>query len=104
MQTLKKGEIQVIKVPPPVLGKGFILIKNHYSLISPGTEGSTVRIARQGIIAKIKERPEQAIQVVELVKQWGSIQTYRAVMKGLDAYSPLGYGAAAEVIEVAPNI
>ena len=104
VQTLKNGEIRVIEVPPPILGKGFILIKNHYSLISPGTEGSTVRVARQGIIGKIKERPEQARQVVELLKQRGPVQTYRALMKRLDAYSQLGYSSVGEVIEVAHHI
>jgi len=104
VQTLRNGEIRVIEVPPPVLGKSFILVKNHYSLISPGTEGSTVRVAQKGIIGKIKDRPEQARQVVELLKQQGPVQTYRTVMKKLDAYSPLGYSSAGEVIEVAPDI
>jgi len=104
IQLLKNGEIRVIEVPPPVLGKGFILVRNHYSLISPGTEGSKVRVARKGIIGKIKERPEQPKQVFELLKLQGPVQTYRAVMKKLDAYSPLGYNSAGMVIEVAPNI
>ncbi|MGQ9638691.1 MAG: bi-domain-containing oxidoreductase, partial [Thermodesulfobacteriota bacterium] len=100
----KNGEVQVIEVTPPVRDKGLILIKNHYSLISPGTEGSTVRVARQGIIGKIKERPEQARQVVELLKERGPVQTYRALMKRLDAYSQLGYSSAGKVIEVGPGV
>jgi len=104
VQILKNGEISVNEVPAPLANKGLVLIKNHYSLISPGTEGSTVRVARQGIIGKIKERPEQARQLVELLKQQGPLQTYRTVMKKLDAYSPLGYSSAGEVIEVALDI
>ena len=104
VQTLKNGETRVIEVPPPILEKGFILVRNHYSLISPGTEGSTVRSARKGIVGKIKERPEQARQVLELLKQQGPVQTYRIVMKKLDAYSPLGYSSAGKVIEIAPDI
>ena len=104
IQLLKNGEIRVIEVPPPVLGKSFVLVRNHYSLISAGTEGSTVRAARKGIVGKIKERPEQARQVLELLKQQGPVQTYRTVMKKLDAYSPLGYSSAGKVIEVAPDI
>jgi len=104
IQLLKNGEIRVIEVPPPVLGKSFVLVRNHYSLISAGTEGSTVRAARKGIVGKIKERPEQARQVLELLKQQGPVQTYRAVMKKLGAYSPLGYSSAGKVIEVGPEV
>ena len=104
VQTLKNGEIIVGEIPVPLINKGLILVRNHYSLISSGTEGSTVRVARKGIIGKIKERPEQARQIVELLKQQGPIQTYRTVMKRLDAYSPLGYSSVGEVIEVAPDI
>ena len=32
------------------------------------------------------------------------MQTYRAVMKKLDAYSPLGYSCAGEVIEVGEGV
>ena len=104
IQTLREGEIRVLDVSPPLREKGFILIKNHYSLISPGTEGSTVSVARQSIIGKIKERPEQAKQVIELLKQQGPIQTYRAVMKRLEAYSPLGYSCAGKIIDVGPEV
>jgi predicted dehydrogenase/threonine dehydrogenase-like Zn-dependent dehydrogenase len=104
IQTIKNGIIQVLNVPPPLLNRGMVLARNYYSLISPGTEGSTLRVARKGIIGKIKERPEQARQVVEVLKQQGPVQTYRTIMKKLDAYSPLGYSSAGEVIEVAPDI
>ena len=104
VQTLRNGEIQIIEVSRPVLGKSFIMVRNHYSIISPGTEVSTVRAARKAIVGKIKERPEQARQVLELLKQQGPVQTYQTVMKKLDAYSPLGYSSAGMVIEVAPDI
>jgi len=104
IQTIKSGIIQVLNVPPPLLNRGMVLVRNYYSLISPGTEGSTVRVARRGIIGKIKERPEQARQVIELLKQQGPVQTYRTVMKRLDSYSPLGYSSAGEVIEVASDV
>jgi len=38
--------MQVLEVPTPVLRVGMVLVRNHYSLISPGTEGSTVKAAR----------------------------------------------------------
>jgi len=103
-QKLKNGEIQVLEVPLPVLGPGKVLVRNHYSLISSGTEGSSVTAARKGLIGKAKERPQQVKQVIDTLKQQGPVQTYRAVMKKLDSYSPLGYSSAGEVIEVASDV
>lgn len=103
-QKLKNGGIQVLEVPLPVLGPGKVLVRNHYSLISVGTEGSTVAAARKGLVGKAKERPQQVKQVIDVLKLQGPIQTYRAVMKKLDSYSPLGYSSAGEVIRVASDV
>jgi NADPH:quinone reductase-like Zn-dependent oxidoreductase len=42
--------------------------------------------------------------VFDLLRKQGPVQTYRAVMKKLDAYSPVGYSCAGEVIEVGAAI
>jgi polar amino acid transport system substrate-binding protein len=55
-QKLKDGELRVIDVPMPILGKGHVLVRVHYSVISAGTEGSTVTTARKGYIGKAKEQ------------------------------------------------
>jgi polar amino acid transport system substrate-binding protein len=81
-----------------------ILVRNHFSLISAGTEGSTVQTARKSLLGKAKERPQQVKQVLDVLQKQGPVQTYRAVMKKLDAYSPLGYSSAGEVVELGPDI
>jgi len=88
----------------PAVSPGMILVRNYYSLISAGTEGSTVKTARKNLLAKAKERPQQARQVLEVLSKQGPVQTYRAVMKKLDAYSPLGYSSAGEVLEVGEGV
>ncbi len=103
-QKLKTGKMKILEVPVPVLKPGTVLVKNHYSLISAGTEGSTVKAARKGYIGKAKERPQQVKQVIDTLKSQGPLQTYRAVMKKLDAYSPLGYSCVGEVIDVAEDV
>ena len=103
-QKLKDGTMRVVEVPIPSLQPGHVLVRNHYSLVSAGTEGSTVKAARKSFIGKAKERPQQVKQVIETLKSQGPIQTYRAVMKKLDALSPLGYSCAGEVIAVAPDV
>lgn len=103
-QKLSNGEILVQEVPTPALGKGMVLVKNHYSLISAGTEGSTANTARKGLIGKAKERPQQVKQVLDVLIEQGPVQTYRAVTKKLEAYSPMGYSSAGEVIAVGDGV
>ncbi len=103
-QKLKSGEMTIQQLPMPVVGPGMVLVRNYYSLISAGTEGSTVKTARKSLIGKAKERPEQVKQVLDVLKKQGPVQTYRAVMKKLDAYSPLGYSSAGEVIGVGSDV
>lgn len=99
-QKLRSGEMVVSTVPRPVCPTGFLLVRNHFSLISAGTEASTVKTARASLLQKARERPQQVQQVLAVLRAQGPVQTYRAVMKKLDAYSPLGYSCAGEVIEV----
>lgn len=103
-QKLSNGEMTVQDMPAPVLGKGMVLVKNNYSLISAGTEGTTASTARKSLIGKAKERPQQVKQVIDTIIQQGPLQTYRAVTKKLEAYSPLGYSSAGEVIAVGEGV
>ncbi|MGC9196721.1 MAG: bi-domain-containing oxidoreductase [Syntrophobacteraceae bacterium] len=103
-QNLRTGVMRVIDSPFPVLNPGQVRVRNHYSVISAGTEASTVKAARAGLLGKAKARPEQVRQVVESLRCRGVSQTYRAVMKKLDAHSPLGYSCVGEVIEVGRGV
>lgn len=103
-QKLKSGEMTIQEVAPPVCGQGTILVRNHFSLISAGTESSTVKAARSSLLEKARQRPQQVKQVLDTLLRQGPIQTYRAIMKKLDAYSPLGYSSAGQVIEVGTGV
>ena len=103
-QKLGSGDMVIQEIPFPQIGPGMVVVKNHYSIISAGTEGSTVQAARKSLIGKAKERPQQVKQVLDVLKKQGFVQTYRAVKKKLDAYSPLGYSCAGEVIEVGEGV
>jgi predicted dehydrogenase/threonine dehydrogenase-like Zn-dependent dehydrogenase len=103
-QKLGSGDMVIQEIPYPQIGSGMVIVKNHYSIISSGTEGSTVQAARKSLFGKAKERPQQVKQVLDVLKKQGFVQTYRAVYKKLDAYSPLGYSSAGEVIEVGEGV
>ncbi len=93
-----------MEVPVPALPAGYLLVRNHYSLISAGTEGSKVKTARSSLIQKAKQKPEQVKLVLDSVKSEGLSSTYQKVMNKLDFPSPLGYSCAGEVVEVAPDV
>lgn len=103
-QQLKSGKMEILEVPFPALNRGQILVRNHYSVISAGTEGKTVTDARKGYIAKAKSRQKEVKQVIEMIKTNGLLPTYKLVMNKLEAPSPLGYSCAGEVIAVGEGV
>lgn len=104
VQKLSEGRPFVLETPEPILEPGFVLVRNRYSVISAGTEGATVRSARKSLVGKALERPKEVRAVLELFRKAGPIQTYRAVTKKLDAYSPLGYSCAGQVIAAGEGV
>ncbi len=103
-QNLKDGAMQIMQVPFPALNAGQVLVRNHYSLISAGTEGKTVRDARLGYIGKARARKEEFKKVIQTAKTIGFLETYKMVMNKLDAPSALGYSCAGEIIAVADDV
>jgi len=103
-QNLKDGKMQLLEVPFPALPSGCVLVRNHYSLISAGTEGKTVKDARLGLISKARSRKEEVRKVVEAARTFGIRDTYRMVMNKLTSPSPLGYSCAGEVIAIAADV
>ncbi|MBN8569091.1 MAG: bi-domain-containing oxidoreductase [Ignavibacteria bacterium] len=103
-QQLKSGHMEVMDVPIPALGSGQLLVRNHYSLISAGTEGKNVSDARLGLIAKARSRKKEVQQVIEMIKTSGFSETYNVVMSKLEAPGPMGYSCAGEVIAVADDV
>jgi polar amino acid transport system substrate-binding protein len=103
-QNLKDGNMQLLEVPSPAILKGNLLVRNHYSVISSGTESKTVSNARKGYLAKAKSRQKEVKLVFDAIKIQGIIKTYDMVMNKLEALSPLGYSSAGEVIGVGDGV
>jgi polar amino acid transport system substrate-binding protein len=103
-QQLKSGKMEILEVPFPALNKGYIMVHNHYSVISAGTEGKTVTDARMGYIAKARSRKKEVLQVVDMVKSDGLLPTYKLVMNKLEAPAELGYSTAGEVIAIGEGV
>jgi len=103
-QRLKDGRIEVIEVPDPVVEREGVLVHVRASLLSVGTERSTVQAARHGLVGKARARPEQARQVVAKARQDGVRATVGAVRMRLEQPSPLGYSSAGVVLQTGPLV
>ncbi len=103
-QQLKSGKMEILEVPFPTLTKGYIIVRNYYSVISSGTESKTVTDARKNYLQKAKSRQSEVKQVINSIKTTGLIPTYKIVMNKLEAPSPLGYSCAGEVIAVGEGV
>ncbi len=97
-QRLRDGRIEVLDVPVPVLQPHGVLVDIRASVLSPGTEGSKVRTARQSLVAKARARPDQARQVVEKARRDGVRETAATVRARLDQPEALGYSASGTVL------
>ena len=99
-QRLKNGRIEILDVPIPALLAQGVLVDVRASLLSAGTERSTVEAARSNLIAKARARPDQARQVLAKAQREGLKATVDAVRARLDQPSALGYSCAGVVLQV----
>jgi polar amino acid transport system substrate-binding protein len=99
LQYQKTGEMSVEEVPCPQLRDGHVLVRNVVSVISAGTERTSVETAQASLVGKAKSRPDLVKQVVDNVKREGLIATYQKVQSRLDNYKELGYSSAGVIIE-----
>lgn len=101
---LKTGNVEVAEVPMPSFKNGEILVHNHFSLISGGTELSLVELGKKSLIGKAKERPDLASKVINRAKRDGLLTTYKQVMSRLDKPETLGYSCTGKIVDVGTDI
>lgn len=103
-QRLRDGRVDVIDVPSPLVLPEGVLVDVRATLLSPGTERSTVGAARQGLVGKARARPDQARAVFERARREGVRSTFEAVRIRLDEPAGLGYSSAGIVLEVGERV
>lgn len=104
VQDFQSGEIKVVDVPAPACAPGAVLVRNAYSLVSAGTERSTVEMAQASLLGKARQRPDLVRQVFDTVKREGIAATVHKIRSRLDQWKPLGYATAGTVIEVGSGV
>ncbi len=104
VQSPKSGTLERVEVPTPAVAPGQVLIRNHFSVMSPGTEKMAMDFARKSMLGKARSRPDLVQQVLRKVKHDGPLPTYRAVMNRLDSPQVLGYSCAGVIEEVGAEV
>lgn len=104
LQNARSGSLEIVDVPAPAVSAGFVLVRNAYSVMSPGTEKMAMDFARKTLLGKARSRPDLVKQVVRKLQQDGPLPTYRTVVNRLDAPQPLGYATAGTVVSVGQGV
>ena len=100
VQPISGAPVEVLDVPRPVIGPPEVLVRTAASVISAGTERAATALARSGLLAEARARPDLVRQVVRKAQTEGIPATARAVRRRLAGDLPLGYSAAGLVTEV----
>lgn len=102
-QDLNKGQTFIENVPIPKIQKNYVLVRNFFSVISPGTESMLVDFGKGNLVSKALQQPEKVRDVLDKVSTDGLFSTYEAVSSKLSTPIPLGYSTAGEIIESASD-
>ena len=97
VQSYKTGDVSLRDVPVPQCGSKRILVRNSCSLISLGTERSTIELGRKSLVGKAASRPDLVRRAWDKAKKEGFLKTWQEAMGRLDTPTPLGYSGAGTV-------
>ena len=91
------------ETPIPNPGPGEILIKNHYSVVSSGTELAAIEVANTSVADKI-QNSSNISKGLDLLKKEGLRAVWNAVFPKNLLPLQLGYSSAGEVIKVGKGV
>ena len=101
---LSKKGIEVLEVPRPQIGENELLVKNHFSCISPGTELSGFKSITQSTLTKVFKKPELIKSLFDTMINSGINNTSRIIKRKLNSYFELGYSSAGIIEKVGSRV
>ncbi len=96
--------MNIADVPAPAVGRGMILVKNYFSVISAGTEKTSVDSRKSSMLQRAKSQPDEVRKVVDEMRRNGFSKTYKRIMSKLDSSAALGYSTAGVVLAVEEGV
>lgn len=99
LQHQKSGKLMIEELPLPVCTAGHVLVRTSHSVISVGTEKTSVQTAQANVFEKARLRPDLVKKVLATAKTEGILNTFKKVQTRLDTVKSLGYSSSGVVIE-----
>jgi len=101
---IKDGKGVVVDVNSPQIRKGRILVKNHFSCISPGTEMDSISNTAKPLWKRALENPTEVKKVITAVSNQGIEKTKQVIKGQLSAGNEVGYSSSGIVVGVSGEI
>ncbi len=99
----RKGKVVTLDLPEPHMGPDQVLVQNHYSLISTGTEMSTLKKTPAELVKQTLSDPWMRHVVTQTIFATGLTQTARRVWQEMIMPRQIGYSGAGRILEVGDN-
>jgi polar amino acid transport system substrate-binding protein len=100
----RKGKVVVLELPEPHLGPDQVLVQNHHTLISSGTEMSTLAKTPAELVRQTISDPWMRKAVQQTVLSAGLAQTARRVWQELVKPREIGYSGSGRVLAVGERV
>ncbi|MCK9931856.1 bi-domain-containing oxidoreductase [Frankia sp. Mgl5] len=100
VQAAGGGEVRVVDTPIPSIGATEVLVETAATIVSAGTERAVTTLARSGLLAKARARPDLVRRVAEKARADGIGEAVRSVRDRLASELPLGYSGAGRAVRV----
>ena len=94
---------EIFEGPIPSPGPGEVVVRNHYSVISSGTEKASIQASGTSTISKIQTKGNVQ-KGIELFKREGLSALLDAAFSRSTTPLQLGYSSAGEIIETGKNV
>jgi len=104
VQNFKTGTLSVADAPRPAVPSGGILVRTTASLISTGTDRTSLELGNKGYLGKALARPDLVRRVIRKFLNDGLFSTYKAVQNVISEPRTLGYSLAGEVLGVGAGV
>jgi predicted dehydrogenase/threonine dehydrogenase-like Zn-dependent dehydrogenase len=101
---VKSGRAAVEDVPAPGVSPRSVLVRVAYSCVSPGTEGTNLKLSGLPLYRRALKQPDHVRRVLEVGREQGFKRTFDRVRGQLAAGLPVGYSAAGTVIAVGDEV
>jgi polar amino acid transport system substrate-binding protein len=104
LHDFNKGQIILADVPRPGVQPNSVLVRNLFSVVSPGTERAVIQGRSRNVVRTALERKDLVQRVMAKARRDGILAAMQAVKRKLEASLPLGYSCAGTAVEVGSDI